>query len=802
MILQANTVRMLFFSIAILGLYSCSATFYKGTERMNQNNTVRIRCSEPDFQVEYKDRKTSTTLEVISTGDGSYKVVTPSPSSNPSLRVVKMNYEDVPIYLNREMRPRALMLDVLMAIPTIGLSLIVDPFKPTFYAISSKTKSYEVELRYTAKYMNAEYVKIQGSSNHKDFEKYMERFPYSDQYRMALDSRDSIIVNTAVKNRDEAGLFRFVQEYALSKFYKYANDERMILERSRLRYESIAMSKAPNDFRVFMNEFPGCLEFEAAKKRFYHVSCDSIIGVTEFSPKWFFLEKNKRELDQIQTDKSTGSAMGQTLTDRLMEHLYSSYQIAIQQANTSDDLTLIKDDLTNRLKLVPSAYNKKFNELLAKSADEYSTTVLKEFGTANFVSSDDLISFYSTKCKTVNADYLGSLYQVLDGKLSSILMAEYSQNVTYESLATIIQTFGSELLNGKLKATFESWNQAMYGQFSSELVSQKQSQDIQRSLIKSYRDRYPLFFDEVQAGFRLNRWLSVKKLDARVWDELSISNDFIQEYNKYMSDVDNSTGYSLIKGNTSGKMEHEIYANNAKIGVCRIAGPDGSNPDFYVLLDSKGRNITDEYTAFMMKFGNICHDNTMYDMCAEVLENFYSEMEHFTEAQKKQIEDVIKLSRDLYKLNLSDIREKENSLSTHSNKCIGGKRLYGAGLETFNFILGKMTGMSISTHDYQDLQYANCENGRITNYSGGSSGSSGTEHAHRTSYYGPRCNVMHNCPFCKGTGTISTTVSKREEEKQKTLRELSAFFSQWSKSHADYEDLMNRFEQAFMNYKY
>jgi hypothetical protein len=800
MISKSFALPRLFLGVLLLGLYSCSSTFYQGTARMNRNNTVTIRSSEPDFQVDYQDRKTSTRLEVLSMSDGSYQVVTPPPRSNPRIRISKKNYEDIPINLNREVRPRALGIDFLMAIPTVGLSLIIDPFKPTFYAISSKTRNYEVELRYTTAYMNAEFIKIQRSSNHLDFEAYMNKFPYSDLYEKALDARDSIIVDSAVRSRDEAALFRFVQENTLSKFYKYANDERVILERSRLRYESIVMSKSPNDFKVFMNEFPGCLEFDNAKTLYYQVSCDSIIGVDAFSPKWSFLEVNKRELDQIQSKKAGSSNSVETLTDKLMGHLYSSYQIAIQQANTSDDLTLIKDDLTGRLKTVPTSFRQKFNDLLAKSADEYSNTVLKELSASSFSSSENLINFYSTKCKTVNEDYLGSLFQVLDGKLSPLLSSEYGQNVSYEKLHPIISSVGSEFLVGRLKSSYEVWNHALYGLFASELVGQKQSLEIQRSLISSYRERYSLFFDEVQAAQRLMLWLSVNKMDVQVWEELSIAHDFIQEYNKYMMDIDYSSGYSVCKG-SSGGIGQDVYAGNMKIGSVSKTSPDEMSPDSYLLFDSKGKNVTDEYTMFMMKLGNICHENTMYEMCAEVLENFYSEMEHFSDSQKKQIEDVIKLSRDLHKMNASNTREKESSFSTHSNKCIGGKRLYNAGIETFNFILDRMTGMSMSTHDFQDLQYANCDNGKITNYSGGGS-ASGVEHSHRTSYYGARCSMVHTCPFCKGTGTISTTVSKRDEEKQKTLRELRTFFSEWSKTHKDYEDLISRFEQAFMSYKY
>lgn len=193
----------------LIGLYACSGTFYTGTSRMQRNNTVTIRCTEPNFKVTYKDRKTTTELEVVPQSNGLYTVVTPSPRPNPRLKISKPNYEEIPHYLNRSMLTRALVFDIIMAVPAVGLSLIIDPFKPTFYALSGRTKDFQVEMRCTRSYMNAEFIKIEYSDKPDDIEVYMDRFLYSDQYRLVLDARDSVVVNTAILNRDEKAFLTY-----------------------------------------------------------------------------------------------------------------------------------------------------------------------------------------------------------------------------------------------------------------------------------------------------------------------------------------------------------------------------------------------------------------------------------------------------------------------------------------------------------------------------------------------------------------------------------------------------------------
>jgi hypothetical protein len=57
--------------------------------------------------------------------------------------------------------------------------------------------------------MNAEFIKIEYSDKPDDIEVYMDRFLYSDQYRLVLDARDSVVVNTAILNRDEKAFLTY-----------------------------------------------------------------------------------------------------------------------------------------------------------------------------------------------------------------------------------------------------------------------------------------------------------------------------------------------------------------------------------------------------------------------------------------------------------------------------------------------------------------------------------------------------------------------------------------------------------------
>jgi hypothetical protein len=771
---------------------------------MSKNNSVSIRSTESNFQVYYTDRGTSTTLEVVSLGNGQFQVVAPSPKANPTLRISKTNFEDISLELDRSLRPRALVFDLLMIPPTLGLSILIDPFKPTFYSLSSNSKSFEVDMRYTKNYMRTEYTKIAISQRYQDFEDYMKKFPYSEQYQLALNSRDSIVVTTAIKNRDESGLFTFVQGNALSKFYKRANDARILLERSRLRFEAISNSNSPAQFRAFMDEFPDCLEFNAAKTLFYHVSCDSIIELSEAGPKWKFLENNIKELNQISSKRAIDAKSSESLTDKVMLHLYNGYQIAIQQASSSDRLTEIKNDLEFRLKSVPSAYIDRFKGLMVKSVHEYSHTVLNELTAATFSSTEEVLSFYQAKCKSVDKDYEGSILEVLDNKLAESFTNEEGEGISIEDCSAVLNVLSVQLENGRLNKSQELISKTIYREFCSDLYGQNQhSREAQQSLINSYEGRFSGFFEVAKAKTSLMQWLLDNSHDLLVWDELSSVGEFVTAYNAYMIDVDYAKCSSRMKGTNGKEIVQEVLHNQQKIGLLKMLNEEGqSESGVYNLFDSKGRNVTDEYTAFMMKFSFICNNNTMYDMSSQVLENFYSEMEHFSESQQTKIEEVIQASNDLYSRHEYAIREKEQTYVTSTNKCLGGRRFYSAGIDKFNFLLTKITGVGLLSHDYKDLPYANCENGRITNYSGGSSGISGAQHEHRTSYYGARCTTEHNCPFCKGTGSITTTFSKRDEEKQKTLGELRVFFEDWCKTHSDYEDLKIRVEQAFLNYQY
>lgn len=270
-----------------------------------------------------------------------------------------------------------------------------------------------------------------------------------------------------------------------------------------------------------------------------------------------------------------------------------------------------------------------------------------------------------------------------------------------------------------------------------------------------------------------------------------------------MTDVDQSAGYCIMKGTGARGLEQEVHAGAMKIGSIVVNDSEGDElGSSYILFDSKGRTITDEYTSFILKFGQICNEQTMYEMSIEVLENFLSEMEHFTDGQRQRINEFLTASRELYRANSASIRQKENAIENSTASCVGGRKLYAQGSEMFNFLLNRLTGMSAGTHDFKDLQYANCKDGKITNYSGTNAGSSGLEHGHRTSYYGARCTSVHSCPFCSGTGTITIRMSKRDQEKQKALLALRKYFDEWSKSHTDYEDMKARVEQAFLSYKY
>ena len=90
------------------------------------------------------------------------------------------------------MRTRALIFDLIMAIPTCGLSVMVDPFKNTFYRVSKKDKLQKITLKYTNVYMQNEFVKIEKSNNPSDFEKYIEKFPYSIYVNHSISKRDSL----------------------------------------------------------------------------------------------------------------------------------------------------------------------------------------------------------------------------------------------------------------------------------------------------------------------------------------------------------------------------------------------------------------------------------------------------------------------------------------------------------------------------------------------------------------------------------------------------------------------------------
>jgi hypothetical protein len=132
--------------------------------------------------------------------------------------------------------------------------------------------------------------------------------------------------------------------------------------------------------------------------------------------------------------------------------------------------------------------------------------------------------------------------------------------------------------------------------------------------------------------------------------------------------------------------------------------------------------------------------------------------------------------------------------------------------------------------DNEHIAFANCKNGKITNYSlhansqftelsenplaammfGYNTHSfnfSGIEHTHqcsscknwtdaqRTNYICQRCNneksieckSIHNCPVCEGTGFVNSEISQFEEDKIIATNLFLELIDKWTSTHPEYQ---------------
>ena len=340
--LMNNLFKLFTYIICLFLLSSCSSIFYS-KNRAAKNNTITLISEVNNFNVLYQDKRKEMKLELReSTTKNQYFIYTPSPSRKSKIILTKINFDPIEISLKRSIRPRAIIFDLVMAVPSFGISIITNPFRSSSYKISNNSKLHKIEFKYSLIFMKNEYLKIEKSKNTRDFDDYILSYQYSPYVKHCINKRDSLEVYRLINDHNENGLKDFLTKRPKSKFALLADSERIQLEESRLQFDKIQSSIAPSDFSKFINQYPLSIEAPMAIKLYFQSSVDSLLLTKNIEAKWNFLDSQENKLRNISNKKN------ENLYSKLLYNISNDYLFELKNTNDLDQIQIIKKNINKR----------------------------------------------------------------------------------------------------------------------------------------------------------------------------------------------------------------------------------------------------------------------------------------------------------------------------------------------------------------------------------------------------------------------------------------------------------------------
>lgn len=734
-------------------LASCSSTFYYKAKkdkngnvyyRFKTDNTIVINANIDGFLCRYEDASQAQNV-TISSDNESFQAMLPPPYKHPTITFTKKNYNDIQIKLNRVVRKQALALDLLMAVPTVGLSLILDLSKPSFYKLDPQFDTLSLDFKYSDSYMLSEYNKTIGIDDTEILEKYIQSYPYSKQIRLVVNHRDSILVWNAIENRSEQALDEFLGLVKNnSKFASLAEDERNKLKESREAFEVISRSESPADFFRFMNKYSESLEFPIAKKLYYQTTVDSVCALNQIETYWNYLEGNHQTLSTIPArdkDRSEWSLYSiSVLSDRILAQVHHYYNARLALTEGQTELVSLKSEI--RVKLNSSCiesgskstnFKKEFRDLLEASSNKLSNEILKEIKLLEFVDIADAKKFHTDKYKNLDRNNQKTYFELFDDKMVNLYTkSNKTAHIDFDALATYYDLM-VELGFDNFKELRRVSSSQMNDLLTKELINARcKNYYSQNDITTRYSQRFGKLYTNFE--FAPYRVLYETKKELRLYPGLLRFDkpiDFISTIVDFKTDT--LLSYYSIKPINDSLLVVELYDDKGKKRFKENIKANGIIvPNSFIIFDAKGHDAFKVSIDFLYDMMRIFEQNYVLDI---IDEDFKKSLRELLELPAFDIHSyqskVIYLSslEDLLARNTEEMNRRKNTEVVTHIKCPGMRSISLEKDPISRSLSTAFTGLQCIAeawgggYDFgsdmidADKFVANCQNGFITNYS-------------------------------------------------------------------------------------
>jgi hypothetical protein len=683
-------------------------------------------------------------------------------------------------------------------------------------------------------------VKIEKSNNPSDFEKYIEKFPYSLYVNHSISRRDSLEVYKAINARNEKQIEVFISNRPNSKYLSTAEKERKILEKSRLAFATISSSKQPNDFRVFLKNYSNSLEAPSAKNLFYITSTDSIVGSNNIENKWLFLTSEKKNLESIPDEK------GIFLYEKLKKNIASDYQIKLSKTNSPSEIQSIKKDLTNHISNLNSKDKQLFQEIIQESNNRYVKEVIDIINSHKLSDLKSLCEFYIEIKPNTPANNLEAIKSSFDNYCKNLYLEEVSKKALSVDLVSKYRSeFVSNFPEFSEGPTHIELRKGINHLCASEMIKAQSNYELQNAKYTQFTSKFKSdlnlksVFQEIFSIVRN----SPETPSVTLHKELCPVADVVATFNSFfINELKTDNVKTLIKRKNSEELSIEILCDKQKlINISLI----NNSTDKVECFDKSGRNLISEILGCFSEMVNICMQHYQYETALNFIDMTLTKFDHESIAAFNQnfLEEINqkKMACQRAIIDKADFIKSRKEIKIKKKRpCVGGKKILKIAdfwespkknnnpYDNFDFTESYFKALMT---DNNSIAFANCDNGKITNYSLHTNNPdildlssnpwaqlifgyqqqdlnfSGIEHTHKCSacenwnenqrynHICQKCNgeqsischAVHRCPICNGTGMVESEISQSNEDEQNAMIALKKMLEKWIKEHSDYK---------------
>jgi len=388
-------------------LGSCASFNY---EKTADDRTIRIRNDKGvNFDVFLKESYSridhaSTSITDVTLPDLSRK--------NLTLILSHQNYESQEITIKRSPRVKAVLKDIGLGMFTFGLPLIIDFFNEDFYQLSSKSKEFSVEFKFTQSFMAEEFDKIKNTKIPQDYTDWLARYPYSNLYEVVLDKNDSLELEIALSTRKEYEIDDYIKKRRNSKFLDKAIGIKGEMVEARISFNKAKGENSVAAYEDYLKRYPRSLHNDEAKElldkaakrdiRLYFEKAKEVNTVESYTD---FLKKypsslHNKEARVMLNDAAEKVAINSSSLPEIINYIqsylmpnstyYSDVDFKEKKRNISHilDLTLINSKLSNDPKKKYEDYSnlwKSYIEIMNLGLGTYLNPLEKSYAYKNVI---------------------------------------------------------------------------------------------------------------------------------------------------------------------------------------------------------------------------------------------------------------------------------------------------------------------------------------------------------------------------------------------------------------------------------